>query len=146
MGKLGIGVKPELRMKYPHMMPEDTIIWKKFIENGLFLPDLVWYDVRVGRGISIPSGQPDWMQRMADYTDKKRIDMVWKTGPTWWVIEAKPFAGVVALGQALFYAELFEAEYVPGQPVLRGIITDHVDLDVKPIFDKAGIVVFEVGV
>ena len=146
MAKLGPGVKPELQMRYPHMMPEDTIIWRKFISNGMFLPDRVWYDVRVGRGIQLPSGQPEWMKRMVDYTHKKRIDMIWKFGPAWWVIEAKPAAGVVALGQVLFYAELFESEYAQGQKVGRGIVTDFVDLDVKPIFDKAGIVVFEVGV
>lgn len=146
MAKLGPGVKPELKTKYKHMMPEDTIIWRRFISNGMYLPDLVWYDVHVGRGIELLSGQPEWMKRMADYTHKKRIDIVWKMGPVWWVIEAKPFAGCVALGQVLFYAELFESEYVPGQLVERGIVTDNVDPDVRPIFDKAGIVVFEVGV
>ena len=127
------------------MMPEDTIIWKRFLKNGKYLPDLVWYDVRVGRGIAIPSGQPEWMKRMADYTYKKRIDMVWKIGSTWWVIEAKPAAGVVALGQVIFYADLFKSEYVPDQQVEMGIVTDFVDLDVKTIFEKWGVVVFEVG-
>lgn len=145
MGELGPGLKPELRIKYPHMMPEDTIIWRRFIKNGKYMPDRVWYDVRVGRGITLESGQPEWLKRMADYTHKKRIDMVWRMGLNWWVVEAKPFAGMVALGQVLFYAELFEQQYAPGQKVGRAIVTDQVDPDVKPIFEKAQIVVFEVG-
>ena len=127
------------------MMPEDHKIWVKFIENGLFLPDEVWYDVHVGAGIPLPSGQPDWMDKFVEYSYKKRIDMVWRTGLDFWVVEAKPLAGVVALGQVIFYAEAFVDKYRPTRDVFKGIVTDRVDPDVRRVFDHHSVVVFEVG-
>lgn len=127
------------------MMPEDTLIWRKFIENDKYLPEKVWYDVRVGRAVEVPAGQPEWMKRMAEYSTRKRIDMVWLKGLQYWVVEAKPSAGVVALGQVIFYSKAFEKEYAPETPVIGAIVTDKVDQDVEPIFDELGVVVYEVG-
>jgi len=137
-------MKVMVSVKYPHMMPEDTIIWRRFIELGQYLPDEVWYDVRVGAGIEIPSGQPEWMQRFAEYNYKKRIDVVARRGNLWLVIETKPKAGIVALGQIVYYSWAFQREYRPVGRVVGALITDVVDPDVRPLFDVAGIVVFEV--
>ena len=139
------GVKPRVQVRYPHMMPEDTIIWTKFLQSRAMLIDEVWYDVRVGSGVPLDSGQPDWLKRMADYTYRKRIDVVARRGRDYWIIEAKPGAGIVALGQALYYANAFKFENrIPGN-VIPSVITDVVDPDVAPMFDAYGVVVFEVG-
>jgi hypothetical protein len=145
MDGLGNRFPPEIRAKYPHMMPEDVIIWERFIRNGQFLPDDVWFDVKVGIGLPVPSGQPDWMKRMVEYNYKKRIDMVWRVGLDYWVVEAKPFAGIVALGQVIFYSEAFADRFRPNYPVKRAVITDVIDADVKPVFDLYSVIVFEVG-
>lgn len=145
MVQLGPGVRPVLKVKYHHMMPEDTIIWRRFIENGSYLPDKVWYDVRVGKAVEVPSGQPEWMSKFAEYSTRKRIDMVWRKGLDYWVVEAKPRAGVVALGQVIYYSEGFRKEYQAPALIIPAIITDVVDEDVRPIFDAIGVVVFEVG-
>ena len=145
MVQLGPGVRPVLVNKYPHMMPEDTIIWRRFIENGSYLPDQVWYDVRVGKAVEVPSGQPEWMHKFAEYSTRKRIDMVWRKGIDYWVVEAKPKAGVVALGQVIYYTEGFRKEYQVAGVIRPAIITDVVDEDVRPIFDAIGVIVFEVG-
>ncbi len=71
--------------------------------------------------------------------------MVARRGIDLWIIECKPLAGVVALGQALFYANAFAAEYRPRGQVVPAVVTDIVDADVRSIFDKYGVVVFEVG-
>lgn len=132
-------------VRYPHMMPEDIIIWRRFIENGIRLPDEVWYDVRVGEAMEVESGQPEWMKRFAEYSTRKRIDVIGRKGFDWFIIECKPRAGIVALGQAVYYAWAFEREYRPPGRVLAVIVTDVVDPDVRPLFDQAGVVVFEVG-
>jgi len=142
---LGKYYRAELGLKYPHLMPEDRKIWTRFIDNGKYIPDKVWYDIRVGMAVELPSGQPEWMTKFAEYSTRKRIDMVWFMGGRYWVVEAKPRAGVVALGQVIFYGVAFEAEYQPTEPVERAIITDIVDEDLISIFDALGIVCFEVG-
>lgn len=138
-------MKPLPAVKYPHMMPEDTIIWTRFLKNADVLIDEVWYDVRVGSAVPVDTGQPEWMKRMAEYVTRKRIDVVARRGRDYWIIEAKPFAGVVALGQALYYANAFKAEYKPAGSVVPAVVTDLVDPDVQSILDRYGVVVFEVG-
>ena len=131
--------------RYPHLMPEDTVIWNKFLKDPPIRIDKVWYDVRVGAAVPVPTGQPEWLTKFSEYSTRKRIDMVWLCGLNYWVVESKPHAGLVALGQVLYYGWAFEREYQPAQPIIRGIITDIVDEDLIPVFEAAGIVCFEVG-
>ena len=145
MVQLGPSSAPVIAATYRHLMPEDTAIWRKFIRNGRYLPDEVWYDIRVGMGINLPAGRPEWMERFAEYNYKKRIDIVGRKGGTWWVIECKPAAGVVALGQIIYYTEAFRREHAGQGRVLPVIITDITDRDLLPIFQELGVLVFEVG-
>lgn len=139
-------MRPKVSVRYKHMMPEDTVIWRKFIENGDGVPDEVWYDLRVGKAVEVASGQPEWMHRFAEYSTRKRIDVVGRRGLLWMVIEAKPLAGVVALGQVIYYSWAFVREYEPRGRVIPVIITDVVDPDVQPVFDRAGVLVYAVGI
>ena len=145
LSNLGLARLPEVSAKYPHMMPEDRIIWRRFVGNGLYLPDVVWYDVHVGKAVEVASGQPEWMHKFSEYSTRKRIDIVGRKGLDYWVIEAKPRAGIVALGQAVFYSLAFMEEYEHVGEVIPMVVTDVVDEDVRPILDLLGVVVFEVG-
>lgn len=145
MVSLGPSEKPILKTRYLHLMPEDTLIWRRFIRNGQFLPDEVWYDIRVGGGIELPSGQPEWMQRFAEYSYRKRIDIVGRKGRDYYIIECKPGAGIVALGQVIYYSLAFLAEIKPPGEVIPAVITDRVDPDVLPIFNDLEIQIYEVG-
>lgn len=145
MVSLGPSEKPVVKSRYLHLMPEDRAIWQKFILNGEFLPDEVWYDVRVGRGIELSSGQPEWMHKFAEYSYKKRIDVVGKIGQDYLIIECKPYAGIVALGQIIFYSLTFLAEFEPRGNVIPVIITDSADPDCVSILADLGCLVFEVG-
>ena len=145
MSKLLDGVKPLVLPKYRHLMREDAAIWRRFIKQGKYLPDAVWYDVRVGLGVELPTGRPEWMATMAEYSWRKRIDIVGRAGLAWWVIECKPGAGVVALGQAVYYSMAFAAEYAHAGVVLPVVITDVVDGDVLPVFEAQRVIVLEVG-
>lgn len=145
MGSLGPGCLPRLQAKYPHLMPEDKAIWERYLRRGDYLPDEVWYDVRVGDAVRVPSGAPGWMDKFAEYATRKRIDVVGRYGDDFLIIECKPRAGVVALGQLVFYPWAFRREYeVPGR-VRGAVFTDSVDSDVGPLMVQLGIWVVEVG-
>lgn len=135
----------EVRAKYPHMMPEDTAIWTTFIEGGKFLPDVVWYDVKVGQSIPIAKGEPPWMKKYVDFSTRKRIDVVGRVGLDYWIIECKPSAGHAALGQVIHYARAFMREYDHQGEIIPVIVTDAMDPDLKIDFQEIGIVVIEVG-
>jgi len=140
-----LGEKPVVKVRYPHMMPEDTAIWRRFVKNGLYLPDKVWYDVHVGMPIDVSGEKEPWVQQYIDKATKKRIDVVGRTGQNWIIIEVKPRAGIVALGQAIFYTWAFLREVEILGEIQGAVVTDSADPDLVPLFDELGIVVFEVG-
>jgi hypothetical protein len=61
------------------------------------------------------------------------------------VIEVKPFCSMIALGQAVVYHRLFQAEYVFSMPSIGCIVCDQVDEDVGPIAEQLGIKVLSTG-
>ncbi len=139
------GEVPQLRVKYPHMMPMDSEIWNRFLIFGKFLPDRVYYDVRVGRGVEPPEGSPEWLKKYAKINYTKRIDVIGSTIDRWWIIECKPGASYWALGQVIFYSWAFKNEIADDKEIIPVVITDVVDEDLRPLFDLAGVLVFEVG-
>ena len=145
MPELGLTTVPKVAVRYRHMMAEDTVIWRRFISNGDYLPDVVWYDVRVGDMGILPDNPPDWMTKMAWHLLRKRIDVVGKVGFTFWIIEVKPRASYEAFGQVVYYSYAFEREYTPGGEVVPVIVTDQVDPDILPLCSEVGVVVIEVG-
>ena len=145
MVRLINGSAPEVRIKYPHMMPEDTAIWTAFLEVGKYIPDKVWYDVKIGQSMRMPKGEPPWMKKYVDYSTRKRIDVVARVGLNYWVIECKPGAGHAALGQVIHYARAFMREYEFQGEVIPVILTDVMDPDLKIDFQEIGIVCLEVG-
>lgn len=145
MVRLINGSAPEVRMKYPHMMPEDSSIWSAYLEAGQFLPDVVWYDVKVGHSIPVAKNEPPWLKKYVDYSTRKRIDVVARKGLDYWIIECKPGAGHAALGQAIHYSRAFMREYEFQGEVVPMILTDVMDPDLKIDFQEIGIVVLETG-
>lgn len=136
---------PKRMARYPHMMAEDAGIWDRFLVGDRWLPDKVWYDVRVGHPLTPPAGSPEYLQRFALASTRKRIDVVAERGGATWIVECKPRAGMMALGQVAFYFWAFAMEYAFTGRLIPVVITDRVDHDVGPLFDEAGVLVFEVG-
>lgn len=142
MAGLGIGQKADVMPHYPHMMWQDRGVWTKFLESEGHRIQRVWYDVHVGLPVDVGDGSPGWLRRVAGGVTRKRIDVVAKVGGGYWVIEVKPFAGMVALGQVLTYTRLFLAEYSVDGSVVPVVICDAVDPDVMPDFEAASVGVF----
>ncbi len=115
---LRIGQKPVVMPTYPHMLAEDTEVWSKYLKNPLVPFHKVWYDVHVGAGIPLSADASDMDRRIAAGISRKRIDVVAAVGGGFWVIEVKPRANMVALGQVLTYSRLFVLDYAAGKPFL----------------------------
>jgi len=142
---LGLAHVPKVQNRYRHMLAEDIEIWRRFVFNGDYLPDVVWYDVRCGHGVRLSDVQPDWMKRMALGLTRKRIDVVGRIGMDYWIIEVKPRASYDAFGQVVFYADAFEKEHQPAGQVYPVLVTDQVDPDILSLCDEVGVLVVEVG-
>ncbi|GAH67404.1 unnamed protein product [marine sediment metagenome] len=126
---LGVSQKPVVMPAYPHMLAEDTAVWSKYLASPLVPIKEVWYDVHVGKPVDVGEAASDMDRRIAAGLTRKRIDVVALVGGGFWVIEVKPRANMVALGQVLTYTRLFIQEYAPPGEVWPVIVCDAVDED-----------------
>ncbi|GAH24158.1 unnamed protein product [marine sediment metagenome] len=141
MPALGVSQKPVVMPTYPHMLAEDTAVWTKYLQSPLVMIKELWYDVHVGAAIPLPAEASDQDRRIAAGISRKRIDVVARVGGGMWVIEVKPRANMVALGQALTYTRLFIEEYRPQGEVWAVIVCDSADEDLVNQFDELGVAV-----
>jgi len=138
---LGEGQKPVVRPHYPHMLAEDNAVWTKFMQTDAFRLKEVWYDVRVGQAVLLPVGASDMERRIADGLTRKRIDVVCSVGGGFWVVEVKPYASMLAVGQVISYARLFALQYTVTGQIIPVIVCDSFDEDLVDEFDELGVLV-----
>lgn len=144
MATLGQGQRPDVMPHYPHFLTEDTVVWTRFLEQQQYGIKRVWYDVRVGMSALEGTQADDMTQKIAAGLTRKRIDVVAEVGGGHWVIEIKPRANMMALGQVLTYTKLFAQEYQTGGEVHPVIICSEHDPDLLDEFDMLGIVCLQV--
>lgn len=138
---LGPGREPLLRPHYPHMLQEDNEVWSKFLEQNFERLTEVWYDVRVGQPVELDGDASDMEKKIAAGLTRKRIDVVAISGGNYWVIEVKPYASMLALGQVISYARLFALQYETRGRVIPVIVCDSIDEDLTDEFAEMGILV-----
>lgn len=143
MAVLGEGQKPILRPHYPHMLAEDNAVWTKFLTKDAYKIKEVWYDVRVGQPVLLAVGASDIERRIAAGLTRKRIDVVCSVGGGYWVVEIKPYASMLAVGQVISYKRLFEIEYPDVEPVIPVIVCDNIDEDLVDEFEDLDILVLK---
>ncbi|MBA7533039.1 hypothetical protein ES705_25274 [subsurface metagenome] len=130
---------------YPHMLAEDTLVWSKYLADPVHRITEVWYDVHVGKPVPGLDPSDKLGMRIASGITRKRIDVVARVGGGLWVVEIKPFASMLALGQVLSYTRLFVEEYRPDEEVRPVIVCSAVDADLLDEFEAMGVVVIEVS-
>ena len=136
-----IGQKPIVRVRYPHMMPEDTRVWTKFLQQQRFDIREVWYDVHVGSDVLVGSNVDPLSYSISRGLTRKRIDVVARVAGGFWVVEVKPRADMRALGQAQIYARLFVKEMRPTGLVIPMVVADEVDPDIVSEIDDLGVAI-----
>lgn len=141
MADLGPGCKPVLRPHYPHMLQEDNSVWTKFLTTDADRIKELWYDVRVGASVLLALDASDVERRIASGLTRKRIDVVCKVGGGYWVVEVKPYASMLAIGQVISYTRLFALEYAAGGQIIPVIVCDAFDEDLVDEFDELGVLV-----
>lgn len=139
---MGPGRSPIVRPHYPHFLAEDNAVWTRFLERNFERLQEVWYDLRVGQPVKLDDNATEMERRIARGLTRKRIDVVGWDGGSYWVIEVKPYAGMLAVGQVISYARLFALEYVIKGRVVPVIVCDNTDEDLLDEYDELGILVF----
>jgi len=136
MGALGHGQKPIIMPHYPHLLTEDSVVWAEYLKAPVTELKKVWYDVHVGRPVTLPETATKMEKKIAAGVTRKRIDVVAAVAGGYWVIELKPVGNMTALGQALVYTRLFRDEYRPAGAVWPIVICGEVDRDLLDDYDE----------
>ena len=124
---------------YPHLLPVDIEVWKRFLAK---FGDLwLWfdYDVRVGKGRPAPEGNHRVIQKMALDLSKRRIDAVGCNPNVHTIIEITTGIGFTAIGQIQIYPKLYADAF--GSPIkLRSLIVgSHLEDDIEAPLRQTGI-------
>jgi len=143
MSVLGPGQKPNIRPRYPHLLPEDTAVWSKFLKTDANRIIECWYDVRIGQSVLLGPNADEMDWKIASGLTRKRIDVVCRVEDGFWVVEVKPYANMYAVGQILTYVRLFKAEYEPEGELNPVLVCDDYDEDLLDEFDEFGILVIK---
>ena len=126
-------------VRYPHMMPKDTMVWTKFLQSQQFGLKEVWYDVHVGPRMETTNESDKILVAVSDGLTRKRIDVVASVGGGFWIIEVKPRADAMAVGQVLNYAHLFRKQFGTMMTVVPVIVADEVDPVIIDQIDDLGV-------
>lgn len=121
------------RIKYPHMVPQEIVLWKDFLRRHGRKFTAFRYDVKVGRGVGTVPGLEEPYQRMAIELTRKRIDVVASRGRQVYIIELKEHAGVGSIGQLLSYKALYEDQHGPGRVTGLILVARSTDQDVQRV-------------
>lgn len=117
--------------KYPHFFPLDIPIWERFLDaHGSDFSGFN-YDVKVGSGTKSPKGFGANYRRMQRILSKYRIDAVGFKPGSIWIIEVKPDAGTVAIGQIETYTRLYQRDFKPTDSIVGCIVTNRALPDMK---------------
>jgi len=142
---LPVGEPAIVRLAYPHMMKLDALVWTQFLVDDRYDLSSVWYDVKVGSPIATPPNAPPEELAIAEGTGCKRIDAVAQVGYELWIIEIKPYANYVPLGQVLAYVDLFRRKYTTSLTLRPVIVCAGQDPDLASMFTEHKVKIIQVS-
>lgn len=137
--------KSKLAVKYPHMLPHETLIWDRFIEVHGLPEGEIDYDVHLGEGAEIDPSWPAWMARMVKRLSTHRADVVVSRPDEVIIIETKSIAGMGAVGQLVGYEALWLGQYGVDRPVRLLCVCEQMEADIRAVFAFYEIEVVELG-
>lgn len=135
--------KPQPRGRYPHLLPYERQIWRRFLDTQPVPQFVVAYDVHVGTPAPIKSSLPENYQKMVQHLSTKRIDAVLSFPQEIVILEIKRNAGLTAIGQVLSYNILFTRKYHPTLPVHSAILTDAAQSDMPMLCAAQNVILLD---
>lgn len=118
----------------------DRAIWQEAIIRGLIQPIRVWCNQHVGVTSRTPGPEDaPWLASWINAAYRKRPDMLLVDNAGNWVVEIKPWASYVALGQALVYTDAARRMAGSDNSWNPMILTDYADPDLRPCAERLGV-------
>lgn len=121
---------------FPHMMPADIPVWRRWLTRLSTPYESISYDVHVGEGRPVPDDWPEPYRSNAHYLSLKRIDAVITFADHILIVEVKHLAGWKAIGQTVGYPILYADAFHPELPVATLLLTEAFTLDTQRVMDE----------
>jgi len=101
---------------YTHLLPEESKVWRRFLEKYEDRFERYEYDIHVGKG-AIPPGEIDnkYKENFSRLT-RKRIDVVGFVGTRPVIIEVRPYVAYHLAGKLEGYRYFWTQEHPDDEP------------------------------
>lgn len=133
------------RNRFPHLLPGEVAVWRKFLVKYETGWEKFIYDVHVGKG-SLPQADPsNRYQQNYTWVTKKRIDVVGYNGRAATIFEVRAKASLPLMGQLIGYKNLWMRENPDMAPPDLVMVCLECPPDDKVVMADNGITVVEVG-
>ena len=136
--------KFEKLAKYPHMKPADIEIWERFIAANPKFFDTVNYDFHVGKGADFLPDDESTAEGRENRLYRKKIDVVGYFNDNVWIIEVKPEADMLALGQVLTYKKIYIEERGPDLTLTLAVVCGNIAKEMEAVFKEHSILIYAV--
>lgn len=121
------------------MLPDDKLVWDRFVDRFPEYFDSVDYDFRVGDGAPLSPSWDESTKLTVTALTQKRLDVLGWNDESPTIVEVKGRVGLSALGQVFGYRDLFMRD-LPNfpRPALM-VVCDRIFPDDEFILKKNGI-------
>lgn len=127
------------------MLPHETKIWDRFLDEYGLPEGEIDYDVHLGEGAEVDPSWPSWMVYMVKRLSTHRADVVVRRADEVLIIETKSIAGMGAVGQLVGYEALWLKDHGVDRPVRLLCVCERMEADIREVFNYYEIEVVELG-
>lgn len=124
---------------FPHLLPQDIEVWKRFLAEHGQDYDYFDYDVRVGEGRDPGPDYNQTIRSMAIGLSQRRIDAIGHRNGRATIFEITTSAGLTAIGQLQVYPQLYKTLHPSTQTEPPILIAERIQDDILPYLQESGI-------
>lgn len=124
---------------FPHLLPQDIEVWKRYLTEHEHEFDSIVYDLRVGDGRDPGPDFADNIRSMAIGLSQRRIDAIGFKGNNVTIIEVTTRAGLTAIGQLKVYPVLYKALNPTVGTITPLLVAERLQDDILPYLLDSGI-------
>lgn len=130
---------PRPSRQYPHLLPEDVIVWERWLATNATKYLSFDYDVRVGPATDPGDNYDPNIRKMASDLSRRRIDAVATTPSGTTLIEITRRAGLTAIGQLFAYPVLYRQTFPDTGPITMLLVCEALGTGVQDVLEAHNI-------
>lgn len=117
---------------FPHLLPQDIEVWKRFLAEHEHQYNSFDYDLRVGEGRDPGTDHAPNIRTMAIGLSQRRIDAVGHRNSSIDIIEITTRAGLTSIGQLQVYPNLYKTLHPTTKPISPLLVAERIQDDILP--------------